>query len=77
MPRMPGNSHRAPAFAEADGRPGGEAGREAEHPLFPARDGEPADVQRADGVFPVDGGSPGAVVDEAGEVVAGARSRGR
>jgi Trypsin-like peptidase domain len=56
--------------AEDDRDAAAEAGRQAEHPLFPTRAWEPASVQGVDGGFPVDGRCPGAGVDEPGEVVA-------
>ena len=55
--------------AEADGCLVGEAGRQEQDSAL-ARTGQLAGVQGADRGFPVGRGRPGAVVDEAGEVVA-------
>ena len=58
-------------LAEADGCLVGEAGGQAQHSAFAARAKELGSVQGGDGGFPVVRRRAGAVVDEAGEVVAG------
>jgi hypothetical protein len=54
--------------AEAHGNVAGEAGSEPENALLAAGAGKLAGVERGDRGLPVDGGDPGVLVDEAGEV---------